>query len=259
MGKLACVGSISRGGTGYKASAVQIPNMGGVLIIEDDYASRRMLRLMLEREMHTVWEADSPENGWRVLEKDAVPDLLISDLWLGESTGIDLLRQVRDDPIWNGLPVILVSASPKREAVAESLSLQPVAFLTKPYDYHRIHAAVAKALAVRWCRQHFEDPLLVLQRLRIDREKALELARSLFAELAGLAALAAQAEDNPGRTFTDIMRSVSELGLSSLENELRRCTRPDRAAHEGAPLLTRLPVLERLYAANIAHQRMALY
>lgn len=231
--------------------------MAGVLIIEDDSASRHLLRLMLEREMHTVWEADSPEDGWRVLEKEAVPDLVISDLWLGTSTGIDLLRRLRDDPIWNGLPVVLISGSPKREVVADSLPLKPVAFLTKPYDPNRIHKAVAMALSLHWCRQHFENPVLVVRQLSLDREKILERARALFANLGMLRALAVQSDDKPGTSFSDLLRAVHDLGMCSLEQELQRCARHDRSSGGGAPLLTRLPVLERLYVAHLMHNPSA--
>lgn len=223
--------------------------MGGILIVEDDTSSRHMLRLLLERKGHTIWEASSPEIGWRIMETEAAPDLLISDLWLGDGTGIDLLRRMRDDPIWNGLPVVLISAQPNREAVTDSLPLKPTAFLTKPYDPGRINQAVAKALAERWQRQHFEDPAAVFRRMGTDRDRILEMARKAFAALAAVG----RTEGAEGALSADLVELVSDLGMITLEKELRSLSKHGAAA---APsLLARLPVLERLYVAIMVHVR----
>jgi hypothetical protein len=58
------------------------PPVAGILLIEDDAAARHMLRVLLERDEHHVWEAASPDEGWNELETRATPDLTIVDLRL---------------------------------------------------------------------------------------------------------------------------------------------------------------------------------
>ena len=53
--------------------------MAGILLIEDDAAARHLLRALLERDSHTVWESASPDEAWTVLEERAAPDLAIVD------------------------------------------------------------------------------------------------------------------------------------------------------------------------------------
>ena len=57
--------------------------VAGILLIEDDAAARHLLRALLERDSHTVWESASPDEAWTVLEDRAAPDLAIVDLRLG--------------------------------------------------------------------------------------------------------------------------------------------------------------------------------
>ena len=86
---------------------LMLRTVAGILLIEDDSAARHLLRVLLERESHTVWESASPDEAWSVLAEAAAPDLAIVDLRLGEASGIDLMRRLRADAIWATLPVVI--------------------------------------------------------------------------------------------------------------------------------------------------------
>ncbi len=226
--------------------------VAGILLIEDDAAARHLLRVLLERDAHVVWEAGSPDDGWRVLEETAAPDLAIVDLRLGEASGIDLMRRLRADPIWAALPVVLCSATPDRESVLSSAQLGAAAFLTKPYDAQRIRAAVSKALVTKWTRKHFEDPVTVTRRLSTDRDHVAQLVKAFFAELQTALRVVVETEEERKTAVVHVValrRTAADLGLLSVEMALSEWEKAG-VSHDTVPeVLRRVAVLARLFGA----------
>ena len=64
--------------------------MPKVLVVEDDAATRRGLETLLRQAGYDVLVADSVPQGRKALEEGA-PDLLITDVRLGEFNGLQLL------------------------------------------------------------------------------------------------------------------------------------------------------------------------
>ncbi|HLP08803.1 MAG TPA: response regulator [Opitutaceae bacterium] len=226
--------------------------MAGILLIEDDAAARHMLRVLLERDSHTVWEAASPDEGWKVLEETATPDLAIVDLRLGEATGIDLMRRLRSDAIWAALPVVLCSATPDRESVLSSVQLGAAAFLTKPYDALRIRAAVAKALATKWTRKHFEDPVTVTRRLSTDRDHVAQVAKKFFAELQAATRVVVETEEERKTALVHLVslrRTAADLGFHSIELALADWEKAGGGQEAAPEAIRRTAVLARLFGA----------
>ncbi|MFN8634965.1 MAG: response regulator [Chloroflexota bacterium] len=79
------------------------------LVVEDDPATREMLRRMLEREGWTVQEAASGRLG---LERVAAspPDLILLDLMMPDLDGFGFVERLRASPAWRSIPVLVVTA-----------------------------------------------------------------------------------------------------------------------------------------------------
>jgi DNA-binding response OmpR family regulator len=99
--------------------------MPRVLIVEDDTATRNGLQTLLQRAGYVVLATDSVPEGKRALEEGA-PDLLITDVRLGEFNGLHLIA-MSPRPI----PAIVVTAfvDPALEADAHRLGAH---YLVKP-------------------------------------------------------------------------------------------------------------------------------
>ena len=80
-----------------------------VLIVEDDAATRDMLRRLLENERWVVIEA---ENGRVVLERltEDRPALLLPDLMMPEMDGFELVAELQRHDEWRTIPIIVVTA-----------------------------------------------------------------------------------------------------------------------------------------------------
>jgi CheY-like chemotaxis protein len=228
--------------------------VAGILIVDDETTNRRMLRSILERDAHRVWEAGTVTETFAVLENEAAPDLAILDLRLVEGSGVEILRRLRDDPVFKPLPVLFCSGQPDRSAVLEAAQLGVVGFVTKPIDPTRVRAGVNKALGARWLRAHFDDPVAVGQRLSTDREKIAEMVADFFRELATMITLVIESEDERSaaeRHLAALRKTAEELGLHLLAPALAQWGQAKLSDRAVPPLLRRGPVLARLYAAFV--------
>jgi len=80
-----------------------------VLVVDDDPELRGLIRRVLEREGHTVIEA---ENGMIGLARarERQPGLVLLDLIMPEMDGFDFLEEFRREEAWRAVPVVVVTA-----------------------------------------------------------------------------------------------------------------------------------------------------
>jgi CheY-like chemotaxis protein len=82
---------------------------GTVLVVEDDPATRQMLRRVLERER---WAVAVAENGRVGLERVAEerPALILLDLMMPEMDGFEFVAELHQRAEWRAIPIIVVTA-----------------------------------------------------------------------------------------------------------------------------------------------------
>ena len=80
-----------------------------VLVIEDDTATREILRRMMEKEGWTVTDA---ENGRVALERiaESRPDFILLDLLMPEMDGFQFIDVLRRNADWCSIPVAVITA-----------------------------------------------------------------------------------------------------------------------------------------------------
>lgn len=124
--------------------------MSNILVIDDDPAVRMTIRLVLEREGHTVKLATDGIAGMKAIEAGGV-DLLIVDIFMPGMDGIETIREVRQHQ--PDLPAIVISGTslggPGLQApdfLAMAVKLGAVRSLQKPFKPRDIIAAVGQCL-----------------------------------------------------------------------------------------------------------------
>ncbi|MGE5262461.1 MAG: response regulator [Acidobacteriota bacterium] len=92
-----------------------------VLIVEDDATTRTLLRRMLEAE---GWSVNEAENGRIGLERVAqdVPALILLDLMMPEMDGFEFVAELRKNPAWRSVPVVVVTAKDLTQQDRQRLS-----------------------------------------------------------------------------------------------------------------------------------------
>jgi PAS domain S-box-containing protein len=91
------------------------------LVVEDDAATRSMLRRTLEKADWQVREADNGRVGLDRL-RAAVPGLVLLDLMMPEMDGFEFLEAMRADSRWRDVPVIVITAKDLTEADRKRLN-----------------------------------------------------------------------------------------------------------------------------------------
>ena len=81
-----------------------------ILLVEDDPFLSSVLRLKLEKESFRVVRAADGDEALNYLSREGIkPDLILLDLILPKKNGFEVLETIRQDPLLEKLPVIIIS------------------------------------------------------------------------------------------------------------------------------------------------------
>jgi DNA-binding response OmpR family regulator len=200
--------------------------MARILVIEDERALARSLRIGLEDELHVVHvEHDGQEGLFRALGGRF--DLVILDRMVPRFSGDEICRRLRLDGV--AVPILMLTARDTTEDVVEGLDAGADDYLTKPFSFD-VLLARARALLRRSTGQ--PDGELVVGALRIDpsrhlvwwRDNEVVLTAKEFQILESLAR-------RPGRILSkaqlaeaawegDALDNVIEVHISHLRRKL---------------------------------------
>ncbi|MEX2530638.1 MAG: sigma-54 dependent transcriptional regulator [Gemmatimonadota bacterium] len=115
-----------------------------ILVVDDDPTFRNVLEMRLQGWGYHVKVAANADTGSRIAE-GWDPDLVLSDVVMPETSGIQLLERLRKDR--PGRPVILLTAHGSLEMAVDAMKLGAVDFLTKPLNYRNLEAVLTEVLA----------------------------------------------------------------------------------------------------------------
>jgi CheY-like chemotaxis protein len=120
---------------------------GKILVVDDDPDFVEYTRIVLESHGYEVRTAATAELALRLMRQEK-PDVALLDVMMSYVLdGIQLTRQMCDDPELRNIPVIMISAIVSREEAGafptdECVSVK--AFMTKPVDPGELLRQVAK-------------------------------------------------------------------------------------------------------------------
>jgi DNA-binding response OmpR family regulator len=117
------------------------------VLVVDDEAPLRELIIVALGDTFRCEEAADGETALAQL-REAPPDLVFLDLMLPDCSGIDVLREMRADPILRNVAVVVVSAWQRPEDVTLALENGADRFLAKPFLVDEL-ASVAQGLVER--------------------------------------------------------------------------------------------------------------
>ena len=116
-----------------------------VMVIEDEKEIRDLVRYNLEREGFRVASADDGEKGLTQLFASR-PDLLVLDLMLPSRNGLEILREVRAEPLTRDLPVLVLTARSAEMDKLLGFDHGADDYLTKPFSPRELLARVRALL-----------------------------------------------------------------------------------------------------------------
>ncbi len=114
-----------------------------VLVVDDDPTFRNVLEMRLQGWGYHVKVAADAERA-RQLASSWDPDLILSDVVMPETSGIQLLGFLREDR--PDRPVILLTAHGSVEMAVDAMKVGAVDFLTKPVNYRNLKSVLTDVL-----------------------------------------------------------------------------------------------------------------
>jgi signal transduction histidine kinase/CheY-like chemotaxis protein len=120
-----------------------------VLLIEDDAVTRQLMRRMLEQEGCAAFEAADGRSGLARVAEHA-PDVVLLDLMMPEMDGFTFVAELRANPMWRNIPVVVVTAKDITDDDHRRLNGYVEAILqkgvyTREQLIHEVHELVAQA------------------------------------------------------------------------------------------------------------------
>ena len=114
-----------------------------VMVVDDFSTMRRIIRkIMRDLEFKEVIEAENGAEAFELLKTNKV-DVIVSDWNMPTMTGLELLKRVRADDRFKGLPFLLVTAEAQKENIIEAIQAKVSNYVVKPFT----PAALAEKLA----------------------------------------------------------------------------------------------------------------
>ncbi len=117
--------------------------MEKLLIVDDEAPIRKLLRQFLEIRGYHCTTATDPAEAREFLANQSF-DLVISDIYMGKETGIDLAKYVKAN--FEGMGIIIVSSLSDRDKIKEVLDIGVYGFIVKPIERNNLYINVENAI-----------------------------------------------------------------------------------------------------------------
>ena len=116
-----------------------------VLIIEDEADAAELFAEMMRVSGFRVLKTSSSTPALSLIATEK-PDLIILDIMMPDISGLDILRQMHEDPELANIPVVVVSAKSMPADIRTGMEAGASTYLTKPVGFLDLKEAVERAL-----------------------------------------------------------------------------------------------------------------
>mgnify|MGYP001412614474 CR=1 FL=1 len=120
-----------------------------ILLVEDDINALNTLKMMLQEiGITNVFETKNGDEASQFIDFDAVKiDLIISDWNMPKKTGIDLLKDIRNQ--MPDIPFIMTTGRADVNSVLDAADLGVTGYLRKPFSINELEDKIKAALTKR--------------------------------------------------------------------------------------------------------------
>lgn len=156
----------------------QIAQGGNLLVIDDNETNCDLLSRQLERQGYTVTTATSGQQGLNLLVTNTY-DLILLDIVMPHMSGFEVLHQLKSQPQWRQIPVIMISSLDEIDSVVRCMEMGAEDYLSKPFKPVLLRAKISACL----------------EKKRLREQQVLLLAQQLIAEATPIPVLISRLED----------------------------------------------------------------
>jgi len=150
-----------------------------VLVVDDQASNVQLVGSILGK---LGFEIVPASDGRTALKRLAlrVPDLILLDVLMPEMDGFEVCRRIRENPEWQGIPIIFLSAADDKDLIVRAFDSGGVDYVTKPFNHAELTSRVRTHLMLKLARDR-------LAQLAEDKDELLGiLAHDLKSHLGGM-------------------------------------------------------------------------
>lgn len=138
---------------------VELP---AILLVEDNEDHLDLARTALEdgglkNPIHSVGSVQEARAYLRESAGRALPCLILLDIWLPDVSGIELLREIKQDPALRAIPVVILTTTDERLIINAAYRLGADSHLIKPLQFEELYATVQQIGGSREILDHPHD------------------------------------------------------------------------------------------------------
>ena len=139
-----------------------------IYILEDDKNIREIESYSLKNSGYSVEEFEYAKPFWNKVS-ERKPDLVLLDIMLPDSDGVEVLKKLRRNPETKKVPVVMVTAKSTEIDKVKGLDNGADDYITKPFGVMELISRVKAVL--RRVNQMEEEKLMRLHEIFMDNEK----------------------------------------------------------------------------------------
>jgi DNA-binding response OmpR family regulator len=116
-----------------------------LLIVDDIQSNRETLENLVAALGHAPIVADNGVTALKIIAQQPV-DLVLLDIMMPDMDGYEVLSQIKDNPAWRDIPVIMISALDEINSVVNCIKMGADDYLTKPFNATLLRARIGACL-----------------------------------------------------------------------------------------------------------------
>ncbi|MDB5859038.1 MAG: response regulator [Ramlibacter sp.] len=199
-----------------------------IMMVDDEQLNIEMTQAFLIEAGYTQFvHTDLPEQAMAMLRKER-PGVLLLDLSMPKVSGLDILTEMRDDPLTRHVPVIVLTSNIDPQVKLKALALGAMDFLSKPVDPSELGLRIRNTLAASAYRDYLghHDALTALpNKLRYRKEAAALLGQARAEGTSG--AFLHIGVDGLGRVNDALGRVIGDQLLQRVAKRLASCVQTE--------------------------------
>jgi len=142
--------------------------MAKILIVEDEPDLQQVLEYNLKQAGHDVFATKLGQEGMR-FARDHRPDLVLLDLMLPDTSGIEVCRALKESPTTKAIPVLMVTARGEEIDRVVGFEIGADDYVVKPFSVRELLLRVQAVLRRGKTETGGPETTIEFGKLRIDR------------------------------------------------------------------------------------------
>lgn len=156
----------------------QVPEVTGKgdtkILVVDDLSSNIDIIVGILKGSYKIHAATNGKKALKIAAAMPLPDLILLDIMMPEMDGMEVCRQLKNNPMTMDIPVIFLTAKTDAKTAVEGFSLGAVDYITKPFNPELLKARVRNHIELKQSKdglKHQVDNLMKMARLHEDVER----------------------------------------------------------------------------------------